>query len=385
MTLRIKQLTGPEELGALSAEWDLLDAEIHPRTPFTSPLWLTLWWKHFQRNRAAARDEFFCHTLRDQDGRLVAVVPLMVTHSPGAGPVRIRLLQFFGTDPSLTEIRGVICRADRQDEVIAALAKFLAQRKDCWDVFWWTGIRRESSAYDALTGRGELIEDSELPAYVLPLPETWDKLRASVSANMRKNIRKAYEFLERDGHKFTFRAVSQPDAARAALERFFVLHAARADVTDMIRHPDKFANPQHRNFFIDYAHQMAERGSLLLFEIEIGGHVVASRVAFLLDSELYFYFAGYDPTWRQYSVMTTLMSEAIKWAICRGIQVVNLSTGKDLSKLRWKPREIIYQGAMQVAPTIRGRLGFMLYDTMVRRPRLRSLERRATELKLNEL
>jgi CelD/BcsL family acetyltransferase involved in cellulose biosynthesis len=386
MTLKIEQLSGPEAFATLSAEWDLLDAGLRPRTPFTSPLWIGLWWKHFERNCAKVRDEFFCHTLRDRDGRLVAVAPLMVTHSPAIGPVRIRLLQFFGADPSITEIRGVICNADRQDEVISALSNYLLSRKASWDVFWWTGIRHESSVFDALVGQGALIEDSKLPDYILALPPTWDELRAKVSSNMRKNLRKAYEFLERDGHAFIFRAISRPADVPAALKRFLVLHAARADVSDMtIAHPNKFGNLRHRSFLIDYAQRMAERGLLRLFELEIAGNVVASRLTFLLDSELYFYFAGYDPNWRKYSVMTTLMTEIIKWAIDNGIRLVNLSTGKDLSKVRWKPEEIVYQNAMQIAPTIRGRLAFLAYDALSRRPRLRDLERQAADLKLNEL
>jgi len=309
----------------------------------------------------------------------------MVTHWPAVGPVRIRLLQFFGADPSITEIRGVICRAERQDEVIIALANYLLDRKDRWDVFWWTGIRHESSAYHSLVDRGELIIDCELPDYILSLPESWNKLRSNVSANMRKNIRKAYEHLERDGHIFAFRTIERPEAVATALERFFVLHAARAEVTDMIRHPNKFSSQRNRDFFTEYAGRVAERGLLRIFELEIGGHVVASRVAFLLDSELYFYFAGYDPKWRKYSVMTTLMSEAMKWAIDSGITIVNLSTGKDLSKMRWRPTELVYQSALQIAPTIRGRLAFLAYDALVRRPRLRTLQRRAADLKLNEL
>lgn len=385
MTFQIEQLSGPEALVALSAEWESLEAEIRPRTPFTSPLWTGLWWKHFRQNRTLVRDEFFCHTLRDRSGQLVAVAPLMVRHWPAVGPVRIRLLQFFGADPSITEIRGVICYPDRQDEVIGALAKYLLGRKDRWDVFWWTGIKRESSAYNALVTRRELITDCELPAYILRLPDTWDKLRANVSSNMRKNIRKSYEFLERDGHSLTFRAIAQPKAVPAALERFFILHAARADVAGMIQHPNKFASPRNRRFCAEYAQRMADCGQLRLFELEIDGNVVASRMGFIFDSELYLYFAGYNPKWRKYSVMTTLMSETMKWAIDGGIQTVNLSTGKDLSKVRWRPTQVVYQNALQVAPTIRGRLSFLAYDALVRRPRLRTLERRTADLRLDEL
>lgn len=83
--------------------------------------------------------------------------------------------------------------------------------------------------------------------------------------------------------------------------------------------------------------------------------------------------------------MTTLMSETIKWAIDNGIRLVNLSTGKDLSKVRWRPAEIVYQNAMQIAPTFRGRLAFLAYDALVRRPRLRGLQRQVADRKLDEL
>lgn len=44
-----------------------------------------------------------------------------------------------------------------------------------------------------------------------------------------------------------------------------------------------------------------------------------------------------------YGVMTTLMIETIKWAIEHKFAFINLSTGKDLSKLRWKPTEISFR------------------------------------------
>jgi CelD/BcsL family acetyltransferase involved in cellulose biosynthesis len=380
MTLRIEKLSGPQALFDLAPEWDRLDRQLAPRTPFTSPLWIGLWWKHFRQSRRTARDEFFCHVVRDDDAALVAVAPLMVTHRPGVGPLRMRVLQFFGADPSITELRGVICRAEHQDAVIEALVQHFHERRGEWDVFRWNGMRDDGCAYRALMDRREFVADSDLPDYILHLPQSWEEVRASVSSNMRKNVRKAYEFLERDGHAFVFRAVEDPAEVPEALARFLVLHAARAGVADMIYHPNKFEAPRPRAFLTDYVTQMAEQGMLRLFELEISGTVVASRLAFVLGNELYLYFAGYDPAWRKYSVMTTLMAEVIKWAIGQRLELINLSTGRDLSKLRWKPAEIMFRDAVQVSPTARGQLAFLAYDRLVRRPRLRFLQERAAAL-----
>ena len=132
---------------------------------------------------------------------------------------------------------------------------------------------------------------------------------------MRKNLRKTYKLLERDGFAFALRVTEGPDDVAAAMTRFFALHAARAEAADMLFHPNRFVQPHVRAFFADYLHRAAERGELRIFELEIGGIVVASRIAFLLGSDLYMYFAGYDPAWKNYSVMTVLMTEMIQMGV----------------------------------------------------------------------
>ena len=369
MKLLIERLSGVEALADVTVEWESLDAQIFPRTPFTSPLWIGLWWHHLRRQRLLLRDEFFCHTVRDANGCLIAIVPLMMTLSPGFGPLRMRVVQFLGADPSITELRGVICRPEHQDKVIQALLAYFRERHAEWDLFKWSGIRDDACAYNTLRSRYDFRADRELPDYVLELPDSWVKLRSGVSANMRKNVRKAYEFLERDGYSFVFRAIERPKDVQAALDRFFTLHAARAGVTDMIYHPNKFAIPRNRAFLTDYVHRMAERGHLRLFELEVGGTVIASRLAFVFGPELYLYFSGYDPSWRKYSVMTLLITEIIKWAIEHGLQHVNLSTGKDQSKQRWKPSEIMFRDAVLISPSARGRCVFVTQEVLLTRTR----------------
>ena len=91
----------------------------------------------------------------------------------------------------------------------------------------------------------------------------------------------------------------------------------------------------------------------------------------MLGPDLYLYFSGYDPSWRKYGVMTLLVTETIKWAIEHGLQRVNLSTGNDQSKLRWKPYEIIFRDAVQIAPTARGRCAYLAYEVLLTRTRRR--------------
>jgi len=64
--------------------------------------------------------------------------------------------------------------------------------------------------------------------------------------------------------------------------------------------------------------------------------------------------------------MTTLMCECFKWAIEQGIKVVNLTKGKDASKIRWRGREYAFHDALLVSPTQRGSLAYGLRKTKTR-------------------
>ena len=360
MTLNVERLTYADAFETLLPEWEALDAGLSPRTPFTSPIWNQLWWKYFARRSILRRDECFVHALRDASGRLVAVAPLMLTHEPSFGPVRVRKVQFFGTDPSLTEIRGIVCPVERQGEVVDALIGHFAGRGNNWDLLKWSGIRLDGKLHEKLLSSRYMRAGRTLPDYLICLPASWTEFRSRLSNNTRKSLRKAHEFLDRDGHDVALRVTERHDELSEALERFFVLHTARAQATDMARHRDSFAHWRHRKFVGELVHRMGALHHLRVFQLEIDGEIVASRIAFALDQDLYLYFSGYDPKWRKYGIMTRLMVETIKWAIDVGFARVNLSTGKDLSKLRWKPTEIGFQEAVQISPSLRGQVALRL-------------------------
>jgi CelD/BcsL family acetyltransferase involved in cellulose biosynthesis len=354
MTLNVERLTHVEAFEKLRPEWEALDARVFPRTPFTSPIWNQLWWKHFARDGLLRRDEFFVLALRDDSGGLVAVAPLMRTAIPSFGPVRVRTVQFFGTDPSLTEIRGIVCPVEQQGKVVDALIGYFADTD--WELFDWSGIRLDGEAHRHFAISNDIETIRTLAGYVISLPDNWEEFRSRLSNNTRKSLRKGYESLDRDGHKIALRVTGCDEELGDALERFFKLHQARAGATGMKPHRDSFAERKHRGFLRDVARSLGARDQFRVFELEIGGEIVASRVAFAFQSQLYLYFSGYDPKWRQYGVMTTLMAELFKWAIECGFTLINLSTGTDQSKLRWKPAEVGFQDFVQSSSSLRGRL-----------------------------
>jgi CelD/BcsL family acetyltransferase involved in cellulose biosynthesis len=358
MDFIIERFTEPfDAFQRLLPEWEALDAQLNPRTPFSSPTWCRLWWKHLRRNTLTTQDYFFLHTVRNKNHQLVAVAPLMITHKPAVGPFRIRILQFLGAD-SITEVRGLVCRIDDQDAVFRALSKYFSHCRE-WDLFQWCGIRKLEPTLTFLEG---LEADNFLPAYLVDLPPTWHGLAERLSSNTRKSIRKSYEFLTRDGYRFSFHVRDRLEDVSAALGNFFELHATRSKAKNMILHPNRFTGyPQHSSLITEFSAEMASRGLLCICELEINGAVVATRIAFRVGDDIYLYYSGFNIAWRKYSVMTTLMVETMKWCIANHIKRVNLSTGSDLGKLRWRPAEIRYYNKLQISPTLKGRLALWIY------------------------
>jgi CelD/BcsL family acetyltransferase involved in cellulose biosynthesis len=343
----VQRLSHAGELAELRSEWMTLDQSLSPRTPFTSPLWHELWWNHFQRNSLLARDEFLVLALRDSEGHLAAVAPMMRTRRPSFGPIQLREVQFFGADPNMTELRGPICRPADQAEVVHTLKKYFGSVDGLWHWIRWQGVRRDlPDVRDALESSTRFRWTRAVPDYVLKLPSDWPAFERQFSRRVRKKLRSCYRLLANDNHIIDFRVKHRPEDAPSAVDTFFNLHKSRTQV----RYFDVFSSPAARAFFSEYAVAMASRDQLRIFQLAFDDTVVATRLGFAFGDELYLYHAGNDPDWDKYSIMTTLLAEIMKWAISENVGLLNLSTGNDRSKTRWNPIEIVYEDGIEVAP-----------------------------------
>jgi CelD/BcsL family acetyltransferase involved in cellulose biosynthesis len=194
----------------------------------------------------------------------------------------------------------------------------------------------------------------------LPMAGSWDAFQAALPKKTRKHLRKSQNDLRADNVDYRFRVTTSAEAAPASLRRFYELHAGRAALTDVVAHPNVFAEATARAFLDDYCAQMAGDGDLRVFEILVGAEIVATRLGFALGDELYLYFSGYEAAYGRYSIMTTLMAETLKWAHEQGVRLVNLSSGVDRSKTRFRPQTVTTEGYYTRGPGWRGGLALPL-------------------------
>ena len=368
--LSVKLLRGPYELQEIAPECARLAEAMRPRVPFATTAWLQNWWRRYRQQRPQVGDHFYVHAVRGEGGELVALAPLMLTERPNVGPLRTRCITFFGGDKNVTELRGLICAPEHEGAAAAALLAHLLARAGEWDWFLWEGLRQDGEASALLGSHPSFSWRQEVNDYVLQLPSaSWDEFRASRNRNIKESLRKCYNSLKRDGHSFEFRVVSSASELPEALSCLFALHARRASYTDGADHADYLRTEAPRGLLRDLAREPDQAPGLRVFQLVIGGRVIASRLGFLLGDELYLHFSGFEPEWGRYSVMTTVVAEVLKWALARGLSCVNLSSGTDVSKTRWSPDVVTTCNGVLVSPALRGRVTWRLWQELIARSR----------------
>lgn len=354
--LLVEEASTFEEVRALTPEWEALASQMQPALPFHHPWWQMRWFEVFAQDRMAIRDSLRVYSLRRTSGALVAVAPMMITERPSRGPLRVRVLQFLGADPNITELRGVLCAPSDERDVYRTLLGELRRTSESWDQVRWNGLRQGGEGEALVLAESGTEAGVTTPDYLLDLPGSWEEFRAGLSRNIKESLRKCANAPKRDQLAFELRVVTEPQEVIGSLDHFFALHAARSEATMSVHHNDAFHGADARQFFRAVALAQCAAGAFRVYEVRCAGKVIASRVAFVLGEAMYLYYSGYDPAYAKYSVMTTCTAFALRHAIEGGLQTVNLSSGNDVSKTRWSPREVLFREAVWTSPTPRGQL-----------------------------
>ncbi|HTD11809.1 MAG TPA: GNAT family N-acetyltransferase [Steroidobacteraceae bacterium] len=346
-----------EGIRALKPDYEHLYRVTGNTLPFALQDWHLTWCAHFLNRNPQIQEQPLFHVLRNSAGESVAIVPLIHARRR-LGPLRLATLGLIGSDPGLTEIRSLLVKPSYERQTVRAVHKSLAKVRD-WDWIQWSGISgamAEAVAHEVTPRWHEASED-----YVLDLPPSWEEFRGGLKRNVRESLRHCYNSLRRDGHSFELVVAREPAEVLQALERFFELHELRANMARGPKHPNCFAGRSLKDFFRDVCQSLAGRDAVRIFQLKIGTEIVASRVGFVVGDGLYLYYSGFDPAWARYSVMTTTVAEAFRYAIANGLTSANLSLTREQSKLRWRPRLVEVHSALVQREHLSSRIACRAY------------------------
>lgn len=350
-------ITNLEGIAALRADYEHLGALTSNTLPFALHEWHLSWCEQFLNRSAQIQEQpHFC-VLREASGECLAIVPLIVSRWR-LGPLRLATVALLGADPGLTEIRNPLVRPGCEQLAVRAVHESLADVPD-WNWLQWSSVSTPLAGAIARAGKPQWWEVSE--DFVLDLPPDWEQFRAQLPRNLRESLRHCYNSLRRAGHDFEFVVARTRDEVHEAVECFLRLHALRARMTRGPRHPDRFATPGLKRFLFDVCDRLAQRDAVRIFQLKIGREIVASRIGFIAGGSVYLYYSGFDPAWAHYSVMTTTVAEALRYAIASGLTSANLTPNAEQSKLRWRPRRVNYHSALVHRDSLGSRLACRAY------------------------
>jgi CelD/BcsL family acetyltransferase involved in cellulose biosynthesis len=335
-------VTDIEGIRALRPDYEHLYRVTGNTLPFALQDWHLTWCAHFLNRSPQIREEPLFHVLRERGGECVAIVPLIYTRRH-FGPLRLATVSLLGADPGLTEIRDPLVRPGYESLAVRAVHDSLAKVRD-WDWIQWSGIN--GAMAEAMSRQMTPQWYATSKDFVLDLPSSWGEFRAALKRNVRESLRHCYNSLRRDGHAFEFVVAREPAEVLQALPRFLELHAQRASMAGGTKHSNSFAGRSLQGFLYDLCKSLAARDAVRIFQLQIGTEVVAARIGFVVGDSLYLYYSGFDPAWARYAVMTTTVAEALKYAIANRLRTVNLSPNGDQSKLRWRPRVVVFHSAL---------------------------------------
>ena len=282
----------------IEKQWeDLLPASI-TNTVFVTPWWQRIWWEHFGTD-----SQLRIFAVRNGD-RLLGIAPMRL---------REGVLSFLG-DTDLFDYHDFVVVRDSEETFYEALCDHLAGSD--WHTMHLGSLPEGSPTLRHMMRMSEgnglsVIVSDEDKAPVAELPSSWEEYLAGLRRHDRHELRRKLRRLERaDGaQQYTCNSVE-------------VLTDSMADFFRLLRSsgPDKatFLTGARERFFLDVASELASRGHLRLYFLEIGGRRVASCICFDYGGAYLLYNSGYDPQHASLSVGLLNKALCIQEAIERG-------------------------------------------------------------------
>jgi CelD/BcsL family acetyltransferase involved in cellulose biosynthesis len=336
------------EFAAAGAWWDDLLTRSAADSFFLRHAWLSSWWRLFSEGRSLR-----ALAVNDADGRLIGIAPWCLSRvDDHHGILPVGELAFLGREGVTGDYLDVIALPGREQDVLRACLDHLATDRR-WDLLRVSDVAESSSTlanlHEEARARGfAAVPDRTQICPYLPLPATWDAFLASVSANMRSNLRRREKKLAALG---AIIEEARGPALVPALDQLFELHGARWQTRGRT---GNFVDPRLREFHRTLAPALDEEGRVGLWTLVMEDKPAAAIYGFRHRGRFLYYQAGFDPAFAEHGVGLALMGHAIRRSIECGLVEFDYLRGDEEYKRRWTNKTRLTRTLILARPSIRG-------------------------------
>jgi CelD/BcsL family acetyltransferase involved in cellulose biosynthesis len=315
-------LRNAEEFASLEEEWEQLYENCPSATPFQSWAWLYSWWESYSEGY-----ELRLVTVRDRDGLLVGVLPLMLKRRWGFGQ-----LLFVGS--GATDYLDMLAREGREEEVARA-ATIVLRAMGGWRVVDLQELRPEASAWAlhrTWLGRKNCIWQSNCPLLDV---KPWDDQLMLLKQKLRSSVRQALRRAKEDG--LCTQLVGTEDAVEAA-KRLVALHRNSWQARGIgLGH----MNREFEALLEVATHRMIACGLGAISEFRLGGEVVVSHFVVIgRDFVGGYIFGANKAALKRYQVSSLCIVDDLSIARTKGLPYMSHLRGEEPYKLRWSSRVV---------------------------------------------
>jgi CelD/BcsL family acetyltransferase involved in cellulose biosynthesis len=324
MTIKIREITGENELLSLKEPWKALLAKCD-HTVFSTWEWMTTWWKHFGRNK-----ELFL-LIAEENGALIGAAPFAYSNLKSHG-FPIRKIEFIGTPKS--DYNNFVTSRNSETCIRLFLEyafQFYQKRLDSIEL---DDVTEPSTLMVVQRTKGHLqtVSNRSLhECFYITLPDSYESLYSQLEYKFRQNLRRSMRNLEKTG-KVEFADYSGTNENAVGMQVLFDLHQRRwTNKGDT----GAFAEPAVRAFNLDIADQFAQLGWLSLHSLNVNRVPVASAYGFKYNSKFYYYLHGINPDYHRFSVGNLLVVNLLKECIENQFTEFDFLRGDETYKGRW--------------------------------------------------
>jgi len=304
------------ELDLLEREWDRLLDSCEYATPFMSWEWYRHWWGHYgQGHRVSAA------VLRDTDGELVGVIPLM---SLPKSPLTPRELRYLGSYRSSgIGYTDFLLRPGFEDVGLDLFASELAGDAS-WDRIRLTRLRADSPnlarlcrAATANNMRVEVREDTW--GRIAPLPDSYEDYLKTLGTESRRQLRRRTDRLFRS-HRAAFKVLQSEAEVRDSISWFMRHKRTRLHEK---REWTRLDHPGYADFLLDFCLGMLRKKRLRIFALEVDGKLACCQPSLATGDTVTFWYAAYDPAYQSDRVNDVCTGLSLRACIDEGFKVAD--------------------------------------------------------------
>ncbi len=332
----IAPITTKEEFKTMKDDWNELLNISCANTVFLTWEWLFNWWEAFG-------EEGKLHILsvrRDDDRKPIGILPFYIREEKLLGLINIKIADFMGTGIVCSDYLDIIVRPGFEETVILKLFEYFKKQKSIIDFIQFSDINESSRTILVVKEQHKkmglsLIPLGETTCPFLPLTENWDDCMKYVTERSKKNF--AY-YQRRIKREFAME-YEQWDSNRDPKQGTDILRILHQDRWESRGEPGLFRHKKFSIFHRKIIEEFAHNGWLRLFFLKLDGKYVASIYAFNYNSKYYYYQAGFDDSYKKYSVGQCSLYMAIQKAFEEKVAEFDFLRGAMPYKYEWTSLE----------------------------------------------